>query len=301
MRSETQSAIDSVDIPFDQVYEALKVYRDEVQPIGPLVVPVEFTIPDEDPWPENVRGLPLGRSIQKVRSKSYLKENAAAEEKLKALGFQTNSKMAANDIRFQNVCIALKRYKEIYGDLLVPQPFEIPADTQDWPKETWGLRLGARVNGIRSQGTFIKSNPERREILDEIGFVWTPPESERRKRGRKSKAEIEEEDAKRAQAIVADEKEPSQEQDEIEEDDLDSFVASFDFSGTDSSEPPQEENISPTWGFEPGSEFQEVVAAAREEAAQQAAVDEYQPPKSLKESLAAARERAIEVGIIEGG
>jgi hypothetical protein len=297
MRSETQSAVDSVEIPFDQIYDALKVYRSEVQPTGALSVPIEFSVPESDKWPENLRGLPLGRSAQKLRSKAFLREHPGAEEKLAAIGFQLSSKMAANDVRFQNVYIALQRYKEIYGDLLVPQPFEVPSDTQDWPKATWGLRLGARVNAIRSQGTFIKTNAERRALLDEVGFVWTPPESERRKRGRKSKAELEEADAKRA----VDSSAPSGESENTGDDDLDSFVASFDFSGTDSSEEPEEDAISPTWGFEGGSEFQEAVAAAQVEAAQQASQDDYQPKQTLAESLRQARERAVEVGIVQEG
>jgi Helicase associated domain len=303
LRSETQSAIDSVDISFVQIYEALKVYRSEVQPTGPLTVPAEFTVPESTRWPESLRGLPLGRSVQKLRSTSYLNEHPGAEEKLNAIGFQVSAKAAANDARFDNVYAALQRYLEIYGDLLVPQPFEVPSDSQDWPKATWGLRLGARVNAIRSQGTFVKSDPERRQLLDEIGFIWTPPEGEGRKRGRKSKSEIEAEDAKRAIEIDSTEDETQLGgQQQVDDDDLDSFVASFDFSGTDSSAPHQEEDhVSPTWGFEAGADFEEVVAAAKEDAAKQAAMYEYKPPQSLQESLAAAKQRAIEVGIVLEG
>ena len=35
----------------------------------------------------------------------------------------------------------LLRYKEIYGDLLVPRRFIVPW-TQDWPEDTWGILLG---------------------------------------------------------------------------------------------------------------------------------------------------------------
>jgi hypothetical protein len=303
LRSETQSAVDSVDISFAQIYEALKVYRQEVQPTGPLNVPAEFTVPETDDWPESLRGLPLGRSVQRIRTTSFLNENPGAEEKLNTIGFQLSAKTAANDVRFENVYSALKRYAEIYGDLMVPQPFEVPSDTQDWPKATWGLRLGARVNAIRSQGTFIKADPERRQLLDDIGFIWTPPEGEGRKRGRKSKSEIEAEDARRAIDIEsAENNAPPTGTVEFDDDDLDSFVASFDFSGTDSSEPPQEEDsISPTWGFEAGIEYEDFVMGTKEEAPQQPAMDDYKPPKSLEESLAAARLRAIEVGIVQEG
>jgi hypothetical protein len=67
-------------------------------------------------------------------------ENPGAEEKLAGIGFVLDTKLAANDVRFHNVYSALKRYKEIYGDMvLVPQPFEVPDKSPDWPDDTWGL------------------------------------------------------------------------------------------------------------------------------------------------------------------
>jgi hypothetical protein len=88
---------------------------------------------------------------------------------------------------------ALTAYKAVHGDLLVPQPFVIPSNSDSYPEHTWGLRLGARVNAIRSQGTFVKTDPSRREMLDDIGFAWEPPPSlTGKKRGRKRKEEVEE-------------------------------------------------------------------------------------------------------------
>ena len=79
-------------ISFDQIYDALAVYRAEIKPSGPLTVPTEFTVPDSEPSPESTRGLPLGRSIKQLRSKAYLKENPGAEEKLRQIGFETHKK-----------------------------------------------------------------------------------------------------------------------------------------------------------------------------------------------------------------
>ena len=298
-RAATQSAIDSTDVPFDQVYEALLIYRNEVHPVGPFSVPLQYTTPDSEPWPESTRGMPLGRCIAKIATAKFLNEHPDIEQKLKDIGFELNSGMSANDVRFQNVFTALERYKEIYGDLLVPQPFEVPSNTDDWPEPTWGLRLGARVNAIRSQGTFIKNEPSRRQMLDEIGFVWSPPESERRKRGRKPKSEIDEEEERAALETTAMTQEVESESHEDTQD-VDSLMSSFDFSVTNDSE--GTESIGPTWGFEGGQGgLQDAVNAAAEDAAQKAAADEYRPPRTLGESLSAALERAKEVGIIESG
>ena len=48
--------------------------------------------------------------------------------------------------------------------------------------------MGARVNAVRSQGTFVRTNPERRAQLDDLGFEWELPSSAGgKKRGRKRK------------------------------------------------------------------------------------------------------------------
>ena len=33
-------------------------------------------------------------------------------------------------------------------------------------------QLGATVQGIRSSGQYIRDDEERRQLLDEMGFVW---------------------------------------------------------------------------------------------------------------------------------
>ena len=100
-----------------------------------------------------------------IRSKQFLSDNPEAREKLDGLGFELDGKAAANNQRFKTVFTALKAYKEANGDMLVPQPFVIPDGDSAYPESTWGLRLGARVNAIRSQGTFVKTDPKRRELL----------------------------------------------------------------------------------------------------------------------------------------
>ncbi|KAL3923534.1 MAG: hypothetical protein SGILL_001602 [Bacillariaceae sp.] len=272
----------------------IEAWTKEIKPVGPLSVPVEFTVPDAEPWPERTRGLPLGRSIEQLRSKSYLDENPGAEEKLKQIGFETDRKLSANDKRFQAVYLALKRYEEIYGDMLVPQPFVVPSESTDWPEESWGLRLGARVNAIRSQGTFVKNSEERREMLDEIGFVWTPPERDlKRKKGRKTLSEI---DAEEREAFEASNSN-SGSAPGGEGDDVESFLSSFDFS-EDNEEDLEASAVSRTWGLK--SDYSPENAEASPIDPHDADLEEeYLPPRTLGESLAEARERALESGVIE--
>jgi hypothetical protein len=313
VRAATKSAVDSKDytIPFDQIYDALVVYRNEIKPSGPLTVPVEFTVPDADPWPENTRGLPLGRSVEQLRSNSYLKQYPGAKEKLQEIGFETDKKLSANDARFQAVYLALERYKDIYGDLLVPQPFVVPTNSDDWPKESWGLRLGARVNAIRSQGTFVKDNAEREDMLDALGFVWTPPEKDVKKRGRKSLEEIDLEEKEILEATrlgqnLAGTGSPMTVGGYVgeSEEDMDgdnAFFGSFDFSdkSRDGTTAGEAQPGAKTWGLEAGRQYDGSTMAAPREESNDDIEEEYISPRTLGESLAEARQRALESGIIE--
>ena len=263
-------------IAFEQVYDALKTYREQVQPTGPLDVPANYVVPDCEPWPDSTRGLPLGKIIPAVRTKAYYKQHPEAEAKLNSLGFQPDVTTAANDLRYKRVFDALKKYKELYGDLLVPQPFTVP-DSEDWPEEVRGLRLGARVNAIRSQGTFVKSNPARRDELDELGFVWEPPtNAEGKKRGRKRKDEMEAEGDDSASGAMASL--------------FGTAASSFDttrdpfFTG-DQSTPPQ-------WAFE--GDDDDAAFMEEEKESTKVAI-----PKSFNETLEEMAEVAMSVGIME--
>ncbi len=333
----SSSSSDGLDgVTLDQIYSALATYRQQVAQktgsSGPLAsVPPTFVVPNSPPWPENTRGLPLGKLLPLVRSKAFLKSNPAAKEQLEALDVELDGKTAINDARFQKVYEALKRYREIHGDLLVPQPFVVPTKSNQWPDDLWGLRLGARVNAIRSQGTFVSNNPDRKKLLDDLGFIWSPPTLTDRgkKRGRRSKAEIMESenedgsDNKRDShldfSMDGDEEEEKDNDDDDEEandDDLDAaednesssssssletwFGQSFDFSSSSRGNLP--DGTPPTWGLQPGSaqklsDMTTTTTTTNEETKQ--GVESYQEPQNLADSLKKAFDMAVEVGVIE--
>lgn len=295
-------------ISFEEIFEALVVYRGEIKPSGPLTVPIDFCVPDADPWPENTRGLPLGKSLKQLRSKKFLKENPDAEKRLKQIGLETDKKLSANDKRFLAVYMALESYKEIYGDLLVPQPFIVPSDSIKWPEESWGLRLGARVNAIRSQGTFIKNNSERRDMLDALQFVWTPPEKESKKRGRKTLDQIDEEEKKaileasvtsnRTIPSLSNISEQANLENDSEEEYTDSFLSFFDFNGNEQESSEIESSVGePTWGLE--ADRENIPVKNNGDVMKIKVDDDYEAPRTLGDSLLAARERALEYGVIE--
>jgi hypothetical protein len=53
--------------------------------------------------------------------------------------------------RGEKIIPVLRAYKEIYGDVNVPQNFVVPSGDAHWPRAAWGCRLGNRVNRLRSR------------------------------------------------------------------------------------------------------------------------------------------------------
>jgi hypothetical protein len=332
-----------------QAWLAVKAYKELVQPnTKPLAIPSNFVVPNVDPWPDVVRGLPLGPQLAAMQS--VLEQDVALQERFAALGYyvvdpnaaaasaaalakekETNMwgtsstgseppvmtaagggrTISASEARFQKVYSALVTYKKIYGDLLVPQPFVVPDQSADWPKESWSLRLGARVNAIRSQGTFVNNNPERRTMLDDIEFAWSPPKSDRGRPGRKPRNLEDDDDSFDDLPDFSAEIESSSSggggssMDALKESgagviagatssDLDSlFGSSFDF-GKDFL-PSDGNEKAPQWGLEGGRDFSEAVTS--QEPAPE--VDEYQPKRTLADTMRDATVRALEVGVIE--
>ena len=74
--------------------------------------------------------------------------------------------------RWEDAQSALTTYEELHGDMRVPYAFEVPS-SGPWGEEVWGMRLGSVVHTIRSKGIYMhEDKPERRQWLDENGFVW---------------------------------------------------------------------------------------------------------------------------------
>jgi Helicase associated domain len=80
------------------------------------------------------------------------------------------SQRKKSDTNYDIQLTALKRYKEIYGDILVPSRFEVPENSSLWPSETWNLKLGNVVTNIRAKRTYKDKTDE----LESIGFQFNP-------------------------------------------------------------------------------------------------------------------------------
>lgn len=321
-------------IQIDQIIAAVQAYQQNFDSVD---VPFNFVIPDTEEWPEHTRGLPLGHKLQSIKQMKnvFVREKFAAlgvkfaemvddESKqvarepdsrhedleshtvpdittLEADALRLGETASANDIRFQKVYVALATYKKLFGDLLVPQPFVVPKGSSEWPEETWGLRLGARVNAIRSQGTFVNNNPARKDLLDAVGFVWSPPKE--RRRGRKPRTQSDDLEFLEMQldsSLSDDENRATGDSasnildDDGSPDSL--FGDIFDF-GRDF-DLPATERSSPRWNLDSARLPPMAAKAAEQDTGSKE--EDYNPPRTLAESLSEATERALDVGIIVG-
>lgn len=118
-----------------------------------------FKIPEDDyTWPEEVRGMNLGRIYSHIKKEKYY-ERIHAD--LLALGADLDVK---KNNTFESVYAALVAFKDIHGDLAVPHKFIVPHYSADYPEVAWGMKLGTVVERIRHSQAFKEHKTELRAL-----------------------------------------------------------------------------------------------------------------------------------------
>ena len=148
-----------------------------------LCIPSKFQIPYNSPeWSNKLWGIRLGSRVADVRRGKSGSDKLRSS--LRAMGLQpynesNRSLKFEREKPFEDIHNALVIYKNLYGHLLVPFSFTIPQPLSGTPWENFhlsenvaGMRLGLRVNAIRSASTQRKLSPRVRDSLNSIGFVW---------------------------------------------------------------------------------------------------------------------------------
>jgi hypothetical protein len=152
---------------------ALRCFREAYR--HPLV-PLKFVVPVEHEWPIECHGLRLGAQAAEYR-KQYRKHGMTGADMSVCSDMMDLSEL---EFAFDNsdwkwerrIKSAIITYKELHGNLRVLQSFVIPSSAP-WAEEAWGVRFGSIIHKIRSHGVYLSEDkPERREWLDEMGFVW---------------------------------------------------------------------------------------------------------------------------------
>jgi hypothetical protein len=65
---------------------------------------------------------------------------------------------------------ALRTYKSIEGDLVVPSEFIVPTDDKRWAAELWGMKLGMLAETIRNNNAYA----DHKDELVSMGFDFDP-------------------------------------------------------------------------------------------------------------------------------
>ncbi|KAH9149912.1 hypothetical protein AeNC1_019336 [Aphanomyces euteiches] len=108
----------------------------------------------------------LGSRIQTIWS-GCVKLSEDQREGLDALGFVWN----ANKLHWNRKLLALKTYKQFYGDMRIPTKFVVPLDDPAWPVDLANIKLGWVAFHLRSiQATL---SDEKKHELNKLGFVWS--------------------------------------------------------------------------------------------------------------------------------
>jgi hypothetical protein len=131
-----------------------------------MLVSQKFVVPTNDIiWPEETWGTKLGSVVSGIRCKNnYVTKRAD----LKSIGFEFNFYKQSNE--YELVRVALVKYKELKGDMLVLRKFIVPTNDITWPEETWGMKLGNVVHNIRRGNSHV----DKRTDLESTGFNYHP-------------------------------------------------------------------------------------------------------------------------------
>jgi hypothetical protein len=143
---------------FDKVKLSLAAYKDIY---GDLLVPKNYSIPEEDPFPEAIWGHALGETVNGIRNHDLYKEY---REELVAMGFEYDPMT----LRFQRYYKALLRYKELYGHFDIPYSYTIPQESREFEEEFWGMKLGLIYWNIRKLGYFAEYAHRWKELGIEV-------------------------------------------------------------------------------------------------------------------------------------
>jgi hypothetical protein len=156
--------------------EAQRGFEQYHEMYGHMDITFNYIVPSEEPWPECIWGMKLGRVADTIRFRGYfLRDNPDRKRWLEERGFRFDTNEQQNlghDVKWESSVIpALATYKDVHGELHVPISFAVPSE-EPWPEESWGLRLGSITASIRSHGNYIRNHPERRQQLEDMGFVF---------------------------------------------------------------------------------------------------------------------------------
>ncbi|KAE8960067.1 hypothetical protein PR001_g30507, partial [Phytophthora rubi] len=116
-----------------------------------------------------------GNSVLSARCLSSAGSEEWGAEALRREGGKTASQ--SKELRWKTIAweekilAALRAYKTINGDTLVPQSFVVPSGDARWPRVAWGYALGYGVNNLRKKAGKYKLSSRMDTELKEMNFA----------------------------------------------------------------------------------------------------------------------------------
>ncbi|ETV77142.1 hypothetical protein H257_09034 [Aphanomyces astaci] len=152
-----------------QLLQVVQAVHEEAGRPKVISIKTLFRIPSSDKYPLALQGIRFPVSeLRKEKREGRLDPDIVAA--LDAIGFVWN----ADQFQWSQTQLALTKYKELHGNLLVQSHFNVPKDDPVWPTELWSKKLGVVVARIRAHKTTLP--PEKKQWLDSTGFVWDAAE-----------------------------------------------------------------------------------------------------------------------------
>ncbi|CAK4716307.1 unnamed protein product [Aphanomyces euteiches] len=143
--------------------EALRTFQ---KIYGHLEVPVMFEVPEDDPeWPVYLWTMRLGLKVGTIR-RCQTEQTLEQRQQLDALDFVWD----ANKLHWNRKLLAMKTYKQLYGNMRVPKAFVVPKDDSAWPSDVEAIKLGIVFNTLRSNQATLSD--EKKRELNKLDFEW---------------------------------------------------------------------------------------------------------------------------------
>ena len=151
----------------------LKEYEQNLQSRS---IPSDFIVPATSAWSAELHGKSYSELLYAgLQERSFYSDYIRS--RLRA--FKITMPLHYEAYMFNITVQALETYSHEFQDLLVPQTFVVPM-TSPWPPRCWNLPLGQLVYRIRNRKAFIGSSSDRKQILDDMYFVWNVTEFKHR-------------------------------------------------------------------------------------------------------------------------
>ncbi|KAH9105507.1 hypothetical protein LEN26_014739 [Aphanomyces euteiches] len=145
------------------------VHELQGRPAKTDLTPRNYSVPAHEPFPNELHGKTFKIAyIRRAKQDGRLDADIVAQ--LDAIGFSWDGREGMSMKAWEENIEALRIYKAIHGNLNVPIYYKVDTGDAEWPEKLWGKRLGYTVGTLRKRQERI--DPERREILDSMGFVW---------------------------------------------------------------------------------------------------------------------------------